>query len=242
MQRPVPGSAGLFGLEGRCFCMRDSAPPPRIPFRHVCPSARSILHPPSRTRSQRLPLRASCAPPGPRSRFFPCFITSSASRTPCFPALRIRGTVLSFPAPLPHRSTPPVFSVAPSLFLPHPPTPIAFSRAVSASSAHVGAFPPCAASAPPASRPHVVPLPALCLPRRVSRAVFPSPRSTPRVPLPRPIRFPASFPPVFFCYLQMQNKCLTSTLHLYKFALSTGHQSCGRIPDRVRPENPRRLP
>lgn len=74
------------------------------------------------------------------------------------------------------------------------------------------------------------------------RAVFPSPRSTPRVPLPLPIRFPASFPPVFFCYLQMQNKYLTSTLHLYKFALSTGHQSCGRIPDRVRPENPRRLP
>ena len=28
MQRPVPGSAGLFGLEGRCFCMRDSAPHP----------------------------------------------------------------------------------------------------------------------------------------------------------------------------------------------------------------------
>lgn len=69
MQRPVPGSAGLFGLEGRCFWHAGLRPAPRIPFRHVCPSARSILHPPSRTRSQRLPLRASCAPPAPVPAF-----------------------------------------------------------------------------------------------------------------------------------------------------------------------------
>lgn len=179
MPHPVPGSAGLFGLEGRCFWhagLRPATPhpvPARLPLRPLHPPSAfedtfPTLAPPRLLRS-----------PGPPFPLFPCFITSSASRASCFPALRIRGTVLSFPAPLPHRSTPPVFSVAPSLFLPHPPTPIAFSRAVSASSAHVGAFPPCAASAPPASRPHVVPLPAACLPRGVPLPPIHAPRSAP---------------------------------------------------------------